>query len=127
MIILNFSHPLTDEQIRQIEQLSGMAVSTVHTIPCQFDNEQPFVPQVEAILEKVPLSAEEWQITSLLINPAAYAPITAVLLAELHGRTGHFPTVIRIRPVPGSVPTQFEVAELINLQTVRAEARSQRN
>ncbi|HOB44046.1 MAG TPA: CRISPR-associated protein Csx15, partial [Bacillota bacterium] len=39
---------------------------------------------------------------------------------------GHFPACVRIRPVAGSVPTQFEVAEIINLEAVRQEARTRR-
>jgi hypothetical protein len=42
--------------------------------------------------------------------------------AELHGRIGHFPTLIRMRPKHGSV-TSYEVIELLNLQTIRDAAR----
>lgn len=49
-----------------------------------------------------------------------------VLLAELHGRIGHFPTLIRLRPKPGPV-TMYEVAELLNLQTIRETARTRRH
>jgi len=52
---------------------------------------------------------------------------TAVtLLAYLHGLMGYFPAVIRLRPVEGSTPPQYEVAEVINLQAVREEARCAR-
>lgn len=49
-----------------------------------------------------------------------------VLTAELHGRMGYFPAVLRLKPVPGSVPPRFEVAEILNLQAVRSEARARR-
>jgi hypothetical protein len=52
--------------------------------------------------------------------------IAATLLAELHGRMGYFPTVVRMRPVAGSTPPRFEVAEIVNLQDVRDEARGKR-
>jgi hypothetical protein len=45
-----------------------------------------------------------------------------LLLAEIHGRIGHFPTLIRMRPQHGSVTT-YEVIELLNLQTIRDAAR----
>jgi hypothetical protein len=54
------------------------------------------------------------------------APAAFVLLAELHGRIGHFPALIRLRPLPGSTPTTYEVAELINLQAIREDARRRR-
>ncbi len=52
-------------------------------------------------------------------------PLLARSLAELHGRIGHFPTLIRLRPKPGPVTT-YEVAELLNLQTIRETARRRR-
>jgi hypothetical protein len=39
---------------------------------------------------------------------------------------GYFPPVLRLRPVAGSVPPQFEVAEILNLQAVRDRARGSR-
>ncbi len=45
------------------------------------------------------------------------------LLAELHGRMGYFPAIVRIRPVVDSLPPRYEVAEIINLQNVRETAR----
>ena len=95
-------------------------------VPAQFDTEQPFVPQVEAMLASVPLTAEEWQTAPLLVVPPALNFITAVLLAELHGRMGYFPAIVRLRPVEESVPLRFEVAEVINLQAVREAARRHR-
>jgi hypothetical protein len=50
----------------------------------------------------------------------------AVLIAELHGRMGYFPAIVRIRPISGSTPPQFELAEIINLHQIRSQARSQR-
>ena len=34
----------------------------------------------------------------------------------------NFPTIIRMRPVDGVVPTRFEVADVIDLNTVRIRA-----
>src|SRR5436189_17759 len=58
-------------------------------------------------------------------RPPGYTPAAFVLLAELHGRIGHFPSLIRLRPKPGPVTT-YEVAELLNLQAIREEARLRR-
>jgi hypothetical protein len=133
MILLNFSHPLTPAQLAQIEALignhpagTGAAVKRVIAAPAQFDTGQPFVPQVQAMLAQVPLTAEAWQTTPLLIVPPALNFITAVLLAELHGRMGYFPAIVRLRPVAESLPPRFEVVEIINLQAVREAARQLR-
>jgi hypothetical protein len=126
MLLLNFSHPLTPAQLAQLEMLTGAGVERVIVVQAQFDTQQPFVPQVEAMLASVPLTAEEWQTAPILVVPPALNFITAVLLAELHGRMGYFPAIARLRPVLDSVPPRFEVAEVINLQAVREGARRQR-
>jgi len=125
MLILNFTHPLTDTQCSQIEALAKTAIEEIRTIPVQIDQAEPLEPQIIAIVDSISLSSHEWQTRQLLINPPGYAPAAFVLLAELHGRIGHFPTLIRLRPKPGPV-TAYEVAELLNLQTVREAARKRR-
>src|SRR5258706_12122118 len=125
MLILNFTHPLTPEQREQIEALAHVSIEEVRTIPVQIDQDGPLEPQITAIVDAVSLSSEEWQTRSLLINPPGYAPAAFVLLAELHGRIGHFPSLVRLRPKPGSV-TSYEAAELLNLQAIREAARGRR-
>lgn len=125
MIILNFSHPITDEQRVRISELSGALIEDIRAIPVQIDQARELETQVRAIVNSAGLSSEEWQTRELLINPPGYAPAAFVLLAELHGRIGHFPTLVRLRPRPGPVTT-YEVAELLNLQTIREEARKHR-
>ena len=125
MLVLNFTHPLTSAQRAQIEELAGTSIDEGRTIPVQIDQAEPLEPQITAIVDAVGLSSEEWQTRPLLINPPGYAPAAFVLLAELHGRIGHFPTLIRLRPKPGPV-TSYEVAELLNLQTIRETARKRR-
>ena len=126
MLILNFSHPITPEQRVQIESLADTTISDIRAIPVQIDQAQPLEPQIRSIVDATGLTPEQWQTLPLLINPPGYAPAAFVLLAELHGRIGHFPTLIRLRPKAGPI-TSFEVAELLNLQTVRETARKQRS
>ena len=125
MLILNFSHPITNEQQAQIEVLANTSIEEVRTIRVQINQEESLEPQITAIVDATGLSSEEWQTLPLLINPPGYAPAAFVLLAELHGRIGHFPSLIRLRPKPGPV-TSYEVAELLNLQTIRETARKRR-
>lgn len=125
MLILNFSHPLTSEQREQIETLAAASIENIYTIAVQIDQGQPLEAQIRTIVAAIPLTSEEWQTRSLLINPPGYAPAAFVLLAELHGRIGHFPTLVRLRPKAGPM-TSYEVAELLNLQTIRETARTYR-
>jgi hypothetical protein len=126
MILINFSHPLTADQLAQLEALAGQRVERTIDRPVEFDLGKPFVSQVVELADSLGLSATEWQTVPLVVNPPALNLIAAVLLAELHGRMGYFPTVVRLRPVENSTPVRFEVAELINLQEVRARSRRRR-
>ena len=123
MIVLNFAHPLTPAQIAQAEALSGQKVERVIEARAQFDQERPFAPQVRALVDQVNLSPGEWQTAPLLVNPPTLHVIAAALLAELHGRMGYFPSILRLRPVAGSNSPQFEVAEILNLNEIREQAR----
>ncbi len=125
MLILNFTHPLTDEHRTQIEALAGIAIDEIRTIPVQIDQAQPLEPQIRALVDSAGLTSEEWQTRLLLINSPGYAPAAFVLLAELHGRIGHFPSLIRLRPKAGPLPA-YEVAEVLNLQSIREDARARR-
>ena len=109
MLILNFTHPLTDEQRAQIEALDNTSIEEVRTMPVQIKQEEPLESQITSIVDATNLSSEEWQTRPLLINPPGYAPAAFVLLAELHGRIGHFPSLVRLRPKTGPVTT-YEVA-----------------
>jgi hypothetical protein len=126
MIILNFSHPLTVEQQAQIEALTGQKVETMIAVPVQFDNEESFLPQLQELMAKKTLTSEEFQTKQILVNPPSLNVISALLLAELHGRMGYFPPILRLRPVSGVIPPRFEAAEILNLQTVRDAARTKR-
>jgi hypothetical protein len=126
MLLLNFSHPLTPEHIARLEDLTGTAVTRVIAVPTQFDNEQAYLPQLQALMAQVPLTPDEWQTLPMLIVLPALNFITALLLAELHGRMGFFPAIVRLSPVDDATPPRFEVAEILNLQAVRDTARSNR-
>ncbi len=126
MILLNFSHPLTPAHLTQVAALAGQPVERVIDVHTQIDSQQPLVPQVTALADEAGLAPSEWQSAPLLVVLPSLNFIAAVLLADLHGRCGYFPAILRTRPVQGSAPPQYEAAEIINLQTVRDEARKRR-
>ncbi|MEM5789933.1 MAG: CRISPR-associated protein Csx15 [Syntrophobacteraceae bacterium] len=117
MLVLNFSHPLTAEQIQQIEESVGK-VSEERRIRARVDTDLPLVPQAAAIADASNLSPEAWQRGGFLIVPPSMAVLAIVLLAEIHGRMGEFPAIIRLHPT-GELIRRHEVAEIINLQQVR--------
>jgi len=126
MILLNFSHPITAQQHSQMETLLSEPLERTIDLPVQFDLNQSFLPQLEALMAHIPLTSTELQSLPLVVNLPALNVIAALLLAELHGRLGYFPTVLRLSPVEGSAPVRFEVVELLDLQSVRENARKRR-
>ena len=126
MLLLNFAHPLTADHLQQIEVLSSRKIDRVFFIPANIDPGLPLGPQIVALADRAGLSPEEWQTLPLLINPPALNFIAVALLAELHGRCGYFPAHLRMRPVQGSLPQQFEAAEILDLQAQRDGARKRR-
>lgn len=127
MLLLNFAHPLTSEQIEQIEHATLIpAPLAVTDVPTQFDPSQSYVEQARTLIDGISLSSTEWQTASLLINLPGHSSIAACVLAELHGRTGHFPSIIRLKFVETLAAPSYELAEVINLQTARELGRLRR-
>ena len=126
MLILNFSHPLTTEQQEAIERLTGAPVEEVRTIPVQMEPvavRGSLAERIAALVDAAGLTSDEWQTRRLLINPPGLAAATAALLAEIHGRAGHFPGFLYLEWSDGG----FQVAEVTNLQHVRDQARRKRS
>ena len=126
MLILNFSHPLTPAQQEQITAATGQPIARVLDIPTHFDEQQPFAAQLSTLFTQIDLTPTQWQGEPILVVLPPLNFIAALLLAELHGRMGYFPPVVRTRPVADRVPRQYEVAEILDLQGVREGARRQR-
>jgi hypothetical protein len=126
MVIVNFAHVLAPAHLAAVEMLTGHAVSKVVEVKTQFDESRPFAEQARALVDSAGLTPDEWQTEPLLVCLPSYNYAAALVLAELHGRTGYFPPVLRLRPVADSTPQQFEVAEILNLQAAREEARRRR-
>ena len=127
MILINFSHPVTDDQIQQVQSLSGIRIAQVLDVAVQFDNRWPYHEQIASLLRGLPLTADDWQTRPILVNPPALNYIAVLLIAELHGRIGYFPPVMRLRQLSSAMPPAFEVAEILNLQAVREQARGTRS
>ncbi|MDQ3918307.1 MAG: CRISPR-associated protein Csx15 [Acidobacteriota bacterium] len=126
MLVVNFAHVLTPAHLAAVERLAGSAVSKVVEVQTQFDESRPFAEQVRALVDSAGLTPEQWQTEPLLVCLPSYNYAAALVIAELHGRAGYFPAVVRLRPVAGCTPPRFEVAEIMNLQAVREEARRRR-
>ena len=126
MILINLSHPLTDEQRVSIEAQAGQPIDRVIERMAQFDMQQSFAGQVAALVDSLGLTPTGWQTEPILLVLPSLNFGAATILAELHGRCGYFPPVVRTRLVANSLPPRYEAAEIINLQAVRDTARGKR-
>jgi len=126
VILINFSHPIVPEQMARLEELTGQPVDRVIAVIPHFDEQAPFTPQLQGLMERIDLSPEAWQTEPILVLLPSLNFIAGLVLAELHGRMGYFPPVVRTRPVAGAVPRRYEVAEILDLQAVREAARRRR-
>lgn len=123
-IVVNFAHPLTDGQHVALAAAYG-PIDRVIEVRTEFDQTQPFAVQARQLVDQVALPAREWQTSTIVVNPPSLSAIACAVLAELHGRIGHFPPIVRLRPATG-VAGHYEFAETINLQQVRDSARTRR-
>lgn len=123
MLLINFSHEITALQQEQIERLIGEPIGRSIAVAAQFGEQGNFIEQARQLLADPLLTDVHWQSEPLLVVLPSLNFIAAVLIAELHGRMGYFPTIVRLRPVAGATPRRYELAELIDLQAVRDTAR----
>lgn len=114
-IALNFSHPFTPLQWEQLNKhyTFCQAVVEVH-IPCQLDTTKPFQPQIDALTAKAWETLGEEENIRIAVNYPALSA-AAVLVEQFMADNCASYDLIRIAPVKGTTPPQFEVAEIISL------------
>lgn len=122
--LLNYSHPITDAQHADLEdRLEEIAITR---IPCHLDINSDFAPQIVALVDAAGLDPDDWQTTPLLLNVPALSTAAVLLLAEIHGRAGYYPPVLRLRKADGVTPPRFDVAEILEVDQQRQSARGRR-
>lgn len=113
MQIINFSHPLTDEQLDQIAKAAHVSreeIKDPQTVKVQLDQQEPIVPQVAAIVAQV--SPAEYESKIYVILPGLSLP--AVMIASALKERGKV-VAIRLKPKSGVVATGYDFAEFVEL------------
>ncbi len=121
MHILNFSHPLSEDAVQQLTERFGEP--QIRNIRVQLDMSQPLEDQVRQVVDSVGFAPAEWQTLPFAVVLPGASVATALVLAEVHGRSGGFPLVVVLSPGQDRV---FRVSEVINLHDVRGRARVSR-
>ncbi len=126
MNLLNLAYPFTSSQREQLERITGRALEQVVEARVQFDLTQALAPQVTDVIDHLDVRPEQWSGEPWLVLLPSLNYAAALVLVELHGRMGHFPSVVRLRAVPDALVTEYEVAEIMNLEAARQQARTKR-
>lgn len=126
VILVNFHHPLTETQREQARLLMNVRIDDVIDVPVHFSHDVPFHEQARTCVDRVGLTSHQWQTKDIVVNLPGFSPAAAAILAELHGRMGHFPNVLRLKPCHAEGGTTYEVAEIMNLQEIRDTSRTKR-
>jgi|FLYN01.1.fsa_nt_gi hypothetical protein len=121
MLVLNYGHPLSAEQQEQATKLIGEPLD-IRAISSQIDPQRPMAELARELADAAGLTAEEWTTGDILLNSPGLAPLAVALTAEIHGRRGALPLMLRLRPMPGAVPPRFEVAEVVDLDQLYRSA-----
>jgi hypothetical protein len=123
--VLNFTHTFKDFQREQLETMLDCFVE--HIWPdskIDVDTHSPLGPQVKKLVDDLGYTPEEWQdVGRFVVSLPGLSDVGAVLLAELHGRMGQFPVIVRREKPEGKQLAEYEVEEVIDLSKIRDEAR----
>ncbi len=124
MTILNLASPLSSEDKSMIAALCGRKARRVMDVALTFSETEPLAPQVRAMLDGLGLTSSDWQNQSIVVNLPDDPAAAALIVAEIAGRRGRTPSIIRWRR--SSDHAGMEPAEVISLHEIRKEARHQR-
>lgn len=125
-LVVNFYHLLKPDQIKDMQRMQQWpSIEVIDARLGTVPEKKNFTRYLLNHIESIDLTAEEWQTACLAVIPAGYAPAWSIILAELHGRLGYFPDIVRFRPSE-SGPENYEVAEIVALREIRNKARGKR-
>lgn len=133
MIVFNFSHKLTEKSEQQLVDLINIYTETenppqlaVYPLEKQYDEELPFAKIAKEAVDDLSKHVPGWEQMPFLIVPPSLNFAAVAILAEIHGRVGYFPSVVRTRKIEGTISPEYEVVEILYLQEIRDQARLDR-
>jgi hypothetical protein len=121
MLLLNFGSKIGQIEIEQINALSHDKITEWVYLPVDPYNQAPFQQQLSGLYKKAKLTNEDFMKQTLVLNLPASALNAAIILADIHGRTGKFPLVIRLRPAMFGIRVRSDVVDLLDLNSTHIE------
>lgn len=123
VIVLNFSHPLTQNQRGEIAALRGVDMKQLDireglSRQYVYNSAEELVSAVKAQIDDAKMTTNAWQHQRILVNLPAHAAGAMIAIAEMHGRMGYFPSILRIEKVGEA----FEFTEIVRIDELRLNA-----
>jgi len=87
---------------------------------------QPIEKQIVSLVDSIGLSTSQWETERLLVVPPPISHAAILVTIEVWSRAGYLPQVVRIRRKSGSQPPVYVLAEILDLQGFRDNARRKR-
>lgn len=123
VLVLNFSHPITEVQKGEIAKLVGVELTDIEfreglSRQYAYTTADELVAAVRDQVNAAKVSAADWQSTRVFVNLPALSAGAMIALAEMHGRMGYFPSALRIEKVGDS----FSFTEVVELDSLRLKS-----
>lgn len=124
MILINFGAAFRPLQISQAEAFLHEPITQVIDLSISVDPDQEMLPQFKKRMAKLKLSNLDLRAEPVVVNLPQQNYLAVMVLAELHARMGYFPCIIRTRMKASGILPYYEVAEVIDLQTIEDQINS---
>lgn len=116
MILLNFGSKMQKIGFEQFSALTGRKITEQIMLPMEYTQAADFIREVDTLFAKVKLTTEELKQDRYVLLPPANGHAAAILLVELHRRTGQFPYLIRTRPPLYGFNFGSDIVEVVDLE-----------
>jgi len=120
-LLINCGHPLSGEAA--VELANAIGEFETITVRVQLDVLEPLAEQVANAITAAGVSSEAWQTRGVVVALPGMSAAAALVVAEVHGRTGSFPRVVHLVRGEDGI---FHLGEVIDLMTIRGAARQTR-
>jgi hypothetical protein len=112
MILINFSHAMTAEQIRQVEEMMKRGPVQLVDIPCQMDLDKPLAPQVRKVYEQsLPYLIGDR--STILVHLPGLSTVAVLLMEHMRVGLGYRPFIVIMRRNSISPVGAFDVVEIL--------------
>ena len=115
-MIINFSYPLSQEQLRAVEKQVKTKNLKIVEVDCRLDIDKPFGEQIPKIVDKANITESEWNTQRILVVPPPISQAAILVVEEIATRCGYQPEIIRIKRRNQSKLSKYILAEIIDLE-----------